>query len=309
MRQNRSNDMKSRGKKSEPHLPELIGQVLKNFPDKDGENDRKVWLTIAAMHRRQCHSIELLSRYIPTFLNDLGHLSVSVSLCDLQMWMQSRNSKRKSDFNHIDGAIIDIDTRIKDLILGFELYGVPRPLAYWDTIRGHKLLYVFERPCTQKIFNRITRRLSLPWPGVDPLSWHEGTAQRLPVCLKSTPNGVVPVEFEARLVNPILLPLSAASGLPQRIASLLGSREEVSPLMRRRIDEYLEEIGIPAPETEGFVLYDRCPVCDQHDAKCCYVNRRADTSIYVHCLGGHGGEGEKSWTERKLFSLAHGDSL
>ena len=287
-------------------LLDLINQAREALPEDSNENGRLVWLTVAAMHYPTCLSIQAPSRQIPLFLDRLGDLGVRASISDLQLWVQKRGSKRLLDCEQIDGGIIDHDLHVEDLINEYDHLGVPRPLCKWDTARGHKSLYVFEASCGVEQFGRIMRRLSLPWRGVDPRSWEIGTAQRLPKSLKTTSRGVILTDSEAQLLNPMPLPLATGRGLPFRLAELLGSREGLTPFMRTRIEEFLENLGIPAPATEGRALFDRCPACQQHDTKACYVNRRHDGSISVYCLGGHEGEGPRSWSEQDLFFLAEG---
>jgi hypothetical protein len=123
--------------------------------------------------------------------------------------------------------------------------------------------------------------------------------------MKTTPDaGVVAVTFAAVLTNATPFePHVDAVPFPMRCKRALGAGV-LLPIDRVAVLEYLNDLGIPAPEGGGSALYDRCPAVELHDSRCCYVNSVDGGDMNVHCLGGHGGDGPKHWTMSQLAVLA-----
>ena len=71
--------------------------------------------------------------------------------------------------------------------------------------------------------------------------------------------------------------------LPPRLRRVLGDSAAITPNERTEVEQFLEDLDIPAPEEQGHVLYRRCPCSELHDTTCTYVNRRGDGSISITC--------------------------
>lgn len=286
---------------------ELATRHCASFPQP--ASGRPIWLSITALSIRECIPIQVPSLLVAEFLKALGSYTVERGLPDTQCYIQRRFSKQKKDFDVIDGGIIDVDLVHDDVPAVLLQNGLPLASVWWPTLGGSKLLYIFFEPLSIAVYEKIMKRFTLSVPGGDPRSWDVSQAQRLPYCLKSTPDGVVLVNGEAALANSDLLPSNFAKGLPIRLAALIGSKGVLTASQINHVEEYLDRLGIPAPASEGHRLYDRCPASMHHSKKCCYVNRRSDGDIFVHCLAGHGGEGPKSWPSSTLFGLASETAL
>jgi hypothetical protein len=245
-----------------------------------------------------------LSRLVD-FINALGAATVTAGLLDVQFALAKRQGKGPKDLDALYGVIVDVDRPTTDILGEVERAGVPMPTFTFPTINGFKLAYATTQAVPLEVFREIAMSLTLALEGGDATSWEPAQMQRLPQCLKSTPDaGVVPVNVSATLTNAV--PFNAKPGavpfpfrgLTALACGLLGAAD------RGTIREYLEDRGTPAPDECGSALYDRCPITDVHDSRCCYVNVAADGEISAHCLGGHDGEGEKHWGESQLAALA-----
>jgi len=295
--------------RNDEHLAEIIALVSSRFTIGAGTGGavQTVPISFARMHSEVTFSMEVEVRRIAELLNDVSDATVLMDLHDLQFWVQRRTSKSAQP-EAIHGVVVDVDVQVTDILAEIERAGIPMPAAYFPTLNGYKLIYIFAAAVDAAVCEQIAQRLTLALEGGDPASWNPSQGQRLPRCLKTSASGVVAVNFTAQLANPVALaPAVEAVPFPRRILRRLGAWSP-SPADRERIRDYLAELGIAAPEEPGHALYAACPVIEEHDTKCCYVNMRDGGAIDVTCLGGHGGEGKKHWAERELLLLAGGEA-
>ncbi len=295
--------------REDEHLAEIIASFASRFTTGAGNEvgGQAVAISFARMHSDVTFSMEVKVRRIAELLNDVADATVRMDLHDVQFWVQQRTGKSvKAEAIH--GVVVDVDVPAADVLAEVERAGVPVPAAYFPTLNGYKLVYAFAATVDVAVFEGIAQRLTLAVEGGDPASWNPAQGQRLPKCLKTTTSGVVAVNFTAHLANPIALaPAIEAVPFPRRVLRRLGAWSP-SPGHREQIRDYLAERGVAAPEEPGHALYAACPVSEEHDTKCCYVNVRDGGAIDVTCLGGHGGEGKMHWSERDLLLLAGGET-
>lgn len=264
-----------------------------------------VYLSLAPMAATECVSVAVPIQHVAQYLNAVGQDCAAAGIADVQVWIQRRKGKRKEDPAELHGVIIDIDEPHKDLLAVIGDIAAPVPNVIWQTANGWRAAYVFSKPVDAPMFERIGRQLTLALPGGDPSSWLITQGQRLPVAIKTTPAGPQPVTFTARMTNPVPLDVAAwRPEFPPRLARLVVGAACLTVPEREVVEAHLEEIGIPAPAEPGREMYDACPVEQEHDTRCCYVNRADDGRIWAVCLGGHEGAGQMSWSEVHLFVAA-----
>ncbi|WP_437656749.1 hypothetical protein [Sorangium sp. So ce1182] len=290
-------------------LAAIISCVSSEFTSGAGTEEaiQTVAVSFARMHSDIAFPMEVQVRHVADVLNKVSDAAVFMGLHDVQFWMQRRVSKGAQP-EAIHGVVVDVDVQVTDILAEVERAGIPMPAAYFPTLNGYKLVYAFAAVVDVAVFEQIAQRLTLALEGGDPASWNLSQGQRLPKCLKTTTSGVVAVDFTAQLANPVALaPVVEVVPFPRRVQRQLGAWNP-SPSDRERIRDYLVEVGIPAPEDPDKALYAACPVSEEHDSKCCYVNVHEGGAIDVTCLGGHAGEGKKHWSERDLLFLAGGEA-
>lgn len=290
-------------------LAEIIASVSSRFTIGTGSEEavQTVFISFGCMHSEVTFPMEVEVRRIAELLNAVADATVLMDLRDVQFWLQKRTCKAGAP-EAIHGVVVDVDVPVADILGEVERAGIPMPAAYFPTLNGFKLLYLFAAAADVAFVERIAKRLTLAVEGGDPASWSPSQGQRLPRCLKTTTSGIVEVNFTAQFANPVaLVPTVDAVPFPRRILRRLGAWSP-SPADRERIRDCLAELGIAAPEEPGHALYAACPAIEEHNTKCCYVNMRDGGAIDVTCLGGHCGEGKKHWTERDLLFLAGGEA-
>ncbi|WP_438033714.1 hypothetical protein [Sorangium sp. So ce204] len=293
--------------RKDEELAEIIARVSSAFAIGSEEAVQTIVVSFACMHSNIAFPMEVQVRHVAEVLNHVGDAAVLAGLHDAQFWVQRRVSKSARP-EAIHGAVVDVDVQVTDVLAEIERAGIPTPTAYFPTLNGYKLVYAFAAAADVSVFEQIALRLTLALEGGDPASWNPSQGQRLPKCLKTTTSGVVAVNFAAQLANPVALaPVVQAVPFPRRLQRQLGAWSP-SPADREQIREFLAQVGIPAPDEPGKALYAACPASEEHDSKCCYVNVHEGGAINVTCLGGHGGEGKKHWSERDLLLLAGGEA-
>jgi hypothetical protein len=288
-------------------LADIVSDMASQFTPCAGNAQvvQTVTISFGRMHSDVTFPMEVEVRHIAALLNDVSDATVLMDLHDVQFWVQRRASKSVAP-EAVHGVVVDVDVQVTDIVAEVERAGIPMPVAYFPTLHGCKLVYVLEAVADVTVFECLAQRLTLALEGGDPASWNLSQGQRLPKCLKTTPAGVEAVNFVAQLANAVpLAPVVEAVPFPRRILQRLGAWSP-SAGDRDRIRDYLAELCIAAPEEPGHALYAACPVSEEHSKKCCYVNVRDGGAIDVTCLGGHGGEGRKYWSERDLLLLAGG---
>lgn len=272
-----------------------------------GEAVPKCWVSLSRMTDFRCACVSIPTSQLADFLNDFGQKTVETEIPDVQFWLQQRENKTKQVFTRIEGAIIDGDEKMPDDLGSLLALGNPLPTLHWETMHGHKFAYAFDQNVLPEEFEIFAMQITLSIPGGDPSSWHVNQGQLLPTCLKSTPDGVVPVKFQAVQSNSVPFRFAEyKSHLPTRISSMLGGSRTLSTEQRTQIEEYLTGIGLSPPEDVGSILYPACLKNLDHGKKCCYVNRRDDGSIDATCLAGHEGEDQQHWNEHDIYELATG---
>ncbi|WP_438040244.1 hypothetical protein [Sorangium sp. So ce128] len=295
--------------RKDEELAEIIARVSSAFAIGAGSEEavQTVVVSFACMQSNIAFPMEVQVRHVAEVLNHVGDAAMLVGLHDVQFWVQRRASKSAQP-EAIHGAVVDVDVQATDVLAEIERAGIPTPTAYFRTLNGYKLVYAFAAAAAASVFEQIALRLTLALEGGDPASWNPSQGQRLPKCLKTTTSGVVTVNFTAHLANPVALaPVVEVVPFPRRLQRQLGAWSP-SPADREQIREFLAQAGIPAPDEPGHALYAACPVSEEHDSKCCYVNVCEGGGVHVTCLGGHGGEGKKHWSERDLLLLAGGEA-
>jgi hypothetical protein len=241
---------------------------------------------------------------VAAFIDSLGAATVGAGLADVQLSLAKRTGKADMDLEALFGLIVDVDRPSLDIMGEIERAGVPMPTFVYPTLNGFRLGYASQSPIPRAVFKEAAKKLTLAVEGGDPTSWEPRQMQRLPTCIKTTGAGVVTVKLSTTLTNSVPFDANVHTvRFPDRIRHALGGGVPGAG-DREGIRDYLEERGIPAPDEAGSQLYDRCPVVDLHDTKCCYVNVGATGEVSAHCLGGHDGEGDKHWTELQLATLA-----
>lgn len=240
---------------------------------------------------------------VAEILNEVGSATVGAGLPDVQFWVQERRTKARAGLEKLWGVVIDVDRESVDYVGEVQRAGVPVPNVHFRTARGFKLVYVFSRPATVIEAEAWAKALTLSFESGDPASWAPGQGQRLPICLKTTSAGLVEVSNPARVAN--ITPLDPALDsipFPERVRAHI-SDARLSPDARQAVEDFLAENGMAAPESPGSHLYACCPDAT-HDTDCCYVRRSDAGVLSVVCLGGHGGEGARRWSESQLAALA-----
>lgn len=289
------------------------------------------WLSLAPMRTVDCTPVEVDVHRVAVFLNDVGKQLVEAGELDVQVWAQHRTSKGQADGVQITGVIIDVDKRTDDILGELEAAGVHLiPTAAWNTNGGYKLLYASrnkrivpkDEPGNTTDKNteadiaigfdsteHLATWLTLALEGGDPGSWEVAHGQHLPICLKTKDSETLTVEHPAVQLNPAPLNLEdlPTTELPMRLRIAWGTGASVTTSERETIEEYLSDLGAPAPEEPGtHCRYDRCPDTDSHSNPSFYVYRDADGSIHAHCFASHEGVGQKHWNEHALHALATG---
>jgi hypothetical protein len=285
----------------EKKLKSIADNCAGQFPR---SNQPSTFVSVGLLDAYSTYTYELPVSDVTGFIDSLGVAVVETGLADVQFSFTKRTGKADADLEAIYGVVVDVDRATPDIMAEVERAGVPMPTFVYPTLNGFRLAYASARPIPRAVFGEIARKLTLAIEGGDPTSWEPRQMQRLPTCIKTTDTGVITVRFTPTLTNSV--PFEAkvdAVRFPIRIKRALGGGM-LGAGDREAIRDYLDERGIPAPEEAGSQLYDRCPVVDLHDSKCCYVNVGAEGEITAHCLGGHDGEGEKHWAESQLAALA-----
>lgn len=273
-------------------------------PEQPAPDGSTTWVSIGLLAGdTRTVAVRLPRDRIPAFLNAVGEATVHAGLVDVQFWLQERRSKAPHGLKQICGAVVDVDVATADVIGTVQQAGVPMPTFHFRTANGFKLAFVYQRPASQLEAEAWAKALTLAFVGGDTNSALPSQGQRLPTCLKSTEAGIVQVSYPAMASNPHPLDPSL-DGLvfPERVRARLADTR-LSPASRDLVEEYLAECGTPAPDSPGSRLYQSCPDAT-HDAPCTYVRRADSGEVSVVCLGGHGGEGSRRWTEAQLGKLA-----
>ena len=262
------------------------------------------WVSFGLMtddHRAVPVKIPIL--LLAQFLNAVGHACVAQHLVDIQFWLQKRVTKGPAGLLECWGLVADIDRPTSDVLGEVQKACLRVPNCHFKTMNGFKVLYVFTRAATKLEAEAWAKAVTLSFAGGDPLSWLMSQGQRLPACLKTTDTGLVEVNFQALLSNPKPLdPALAGLVFPERFRSIL-SDSRLTPDARQAVEDYLSDSGTPAPDEPGSRLYQSCPD-STHDDPCTYVRREETGEVRIVCLGGHGGEGTKRWSENRLAVLA-----
>jgi hypothetical protein len=283
-------------------LKSIVTEEASRYP---AQPDKPLtWISIGVFTERATVPVQVPLENVGAFLNGCGRATVAALLVDVQFSFTNRTSKSITDHNEICGITVDVDKLCQDILAEVEKAGLPTPnLIFW-TVNGYKLIYLFDPPASQVVAEELAMRATLAFEGGDSASWNMGQMQRMPTVLKTTESGVVKVVFDAIVTNAVpLKPIPTSVRFPWRVLEALGAGI-LSPSARRMIEDFLDERGIPAPDSAGSLLYAACPIADAHDTNCCYVNRDEDGCITVHCLGGHDGQGAKRWHEDDLAALA-----
>jgi hypothetical protein len=276
-----------------------------------GAAARLVPIALALMTSSECMVVEIPLKCVAAFLNNVGDKALEHGLVDVQFWPQRRSARRDPD-PEIWGVTLDVDLQVADPFGSLMDAGLPPPTAWWRTKNGWKAVWMFDRAIDRASFHAIAQQYTLFIVGGDPKSWSPEQAQHLPTVHKTTPDGLVIVQHKASQSNtqPMIVD-EFEPELPTRIERALSAGGRLSAGERQVVEDYLLDLGTPAPDERGgrSSPYDRCPASEQHDRPCLYVMRRDDGFIHLTCYGGHGGEGEKRWTEIALFELATGKRL
>lgn len=265
------------------------------------------YLTFCRMVGRPVFVAEVPLPDVAAMLNGVGDAAVAAGLHDVQFRVGKHPGRDAGGLGDIYGVVVDVDRPTYDVLAEIEQAGVPMPTVYFMTAGGLKLVYAADRAIDLTTFDELAARITLAFDGGDPRSWAPTQGQRLPHVLKRTKTGIVEVNFRAYQASGE--PFAADPGavpFPRRVLRALGI-DVLSSADRRRVRDYLDDIGIPAPGAPGHAVYARCPAQDEHSAKKCFVNVRADGSIFIVCLGDHDGAGRITWSERELLALAGGD--
>ncbi|MDC0749959.1 hypothetical protein [Polyangium mundeleinium] len=288
-------------------LAEIVAQHAQIYAPSPDTSAPTTCVSFGRMHSDVTFPMVVEVPRIAELLNNVADAAVAMGLHDVQFWLQQRTNKAGAP-ETIHGAVVDVDVLTADILGEVERAGMPMPAAYFQTLNGYKLVYPLDSAISAELFEQIAKRLTLGFEGGDPGSWSVSQGQRLPKCIKTTARGQVSVDFKAQLANPIPLTSDISSvPFPRRVMRALGGWSP-APADREKIRDYLIEMGIPAPESPGHALYAACPVSDEHDSKCCYVNVDDIGAVSMTCLGGHAGEGRKYWSEANLLMLAGGDA-
>ena len=283
-------------------LEKTVLAVSAGFPLSPGQ--QKTCLSFGLLAARRTVTTEVPFSSVVEVLNSVARATVLAGLLDVQFALAKRASKAAKDLESLWGLVVDVDRRTLDILMEVERAGVPMPTFMFQSVNGFKVAYVAIDAIDAALFGELGRRLTLAFDGGDPTSWEPSQMQRLPSCLKTTESGVENVAFLAQQSNgEPFTPTYDSAPFPHRVARALGAGG-ADASARRTIREYLEDLGIPAPEDPGHELYAACPDVPAHDSACCYVNAAADGEISAHCLGGHGGEGPRHWSEGRLADLA-----
>jgi hypothetical protein len=265
-------------------------------------------ISIASMLSSTCFVAKVPVANIAAFLNDLGQAAADARLRDVQFWMQQRRHRRQQDVE-LWGMVLDVDEVAQDPFATLSEAGLPAPNSWWRTRHGYKAVWAFNRAAELPTFEGIAQQYTLSVQGGDPQSWSPFQPQHLPIVKKTTDDGIIDVCFPA--TQPNASPLSVDEiepELPPRLARALADERRLTDSERDDVEEWLADLGIPAPEGNGQrALYQSCPASDQHTKACCYVSRRDTGAIDVTCLGGHGGDGHKYWSESDLYALVSGN--
>ncbi len=263
------------------------------------------YITFGLLEAYRTFYYEVPFEHVVDIINAVGIATVQAGLVDVQFAFAKRTSKAAKDLEGLFGIIIDVDITTTDIVREVERAGVPMPTLGFPSPHGFKVGYPTVARMSPEAFDESGKRFTLAFEGGDPASWHPGQMQRLPRCLRATEAGIIPVTYAATLMNPVPFDGSPTSvPFPFRVRRALGSGA-VSEAERTRLREYLDELGIPAPEEPGHLLYAACPASPSHDSPCTYVNVNDAREISLHCVGGHDGTGAKHYTETQLADLAH----
>jgi hypothetical protein len=268
-------------------------------------------LSFSVMSSGQCVVAVVPVAHVAEFLNDLGKATVKHNLADVQLWAQRRRS-RTDPKPEIWGVLCDFDVAVDDPFGVLVDAGLPIPTAWWRTLNGWKPLWLFDRAANKSEFEAIAEQFTLSAPGGDPQSWSTNQAQHLPIVNKSTTNGLVVVTFDATQSNAQPMRVDDfVPELPVRLERAAGAGGRLSSGERKVVEDFLHDLGLTPPGDHGrsHGPFDRCLVTEQHDRPCCYVIRDAEGALRVTCMGGHGGEGVKRWSETALYGLATGSTV
>ncbi len=268
-----------------------------------------IWVSVSTQFTKTCIAVTIAVSQVAAFLNALGTATQEAGICDVQIWLQRRRGKKAGDCEEIWGVILDVDVVSTDPFGSFIDAGLPFPTCWWSTRNGYKGCWTFNRSVDAKLFLAIAQQFTISVPGGDPKSWSPEQGQHLPRVNKSTLDGNIPIKLTAVQTNAQPLQIDAfTSELPVRLERALSGGGRLGAGERKSVEDYLSELGTPAPDEAGArsAPYDHCPSAEQHDRPCFYVFRQEDESIDATCLGGHGGELSKRWSEAALYELATG---
>lgn len=250
---------------------------------------------------------------LAAYLNEVGERSVVADVADLQLLLGRATGGSSRDIESVHGFVADLDYIVEDPAKEHVVRGAPVPNVVFATESGGaRLLYVFESPFAPSAAEFMEKRIELfhalnvALPALDPSSLKIEQRQYVPMFIRTT-------KGPRRVVSRIAIPISAqplnlaqfAPSLPSLVldalglgAGLLGDAE------RDEVTTYLAALGVALPLAGGITV-SRCPI-KQHSARKVLVGRGKRGTIYCRCLGGHGGAGQKSWTEHDLLRLARG---
>lgn len=293
----------------ESALSEIVKQAEAALPAL-GPDVLTTWVSFALMTGHLAFPVCVAIVALADLINAVASAAFRARLVDVQVFLQKRTSRAASGLEGIYGVLLDVDHRVSGALTDVDSAGAPVPAVHWHTPRpGMKLGYVWPTPVSEPVFVETAMRLGLHFDHIDPRSWTTSQGQRLPTVIRRDDGRLTEVQHTAYLAN--ATPLSGVVSdvpFPGRVRFALGG-SLVSPAQRNEIRAFLESIGIPAPEGPGSHRYRACPDCEDHSTECCYVNVADDGAISVVCLAGHGGEGNRTWNEALLLTLATNEPL
>lgn len=289
----------------------ILRAVVEGLAKKIKDSMRRdvVPVTFTLIKSEDCVTVDVPRRHLHTFLQKVGTDAIGANLVDPQFWIQARSSKRNGDHSALHGVVIDVDEKHEDLIGLLEALCLPLPSFYFDTPRGHRLAYVFDAPVDERTFRAFATYIVLSIPGADIACVAPTEAQRLSTCLRSRESEIEKITNPPHLINAQPFMISGwEPRLPSAVTARLRGASVLSADARKIIEKHLTSLGLKPPTASGRVRYNRCLAKRAHSKDCCYVNRRRDGTIWVHCLAGHGGTGPRGWSEGELYRLATGQT-
>jgi hypothetical protein len=252
-----------------------------------------------------CFVVDVALQDLAALLNEAGQQTRAAGLRDVQVWLQDRHTTGNELKVQHSGIVVDIDESYPDLLQVFEDAGLPPPNVVYQTTRGHRELFVFEKPVNKQMFEVIGKKLVLSIKGAVHASWLSNQGQHLPSCIKTVRGQGIAVDFPAIQVhsNPLKTEAFLAELTPA-FKKAIAPGSTLSTEERKVVEDHLASLGISAPGELGELKYSRCP--DGPHSNCsCEITRQVGGTISARCLGAHD-HGSKTWTEVELYELATG---